>query len=99
MKDIKNIHLEDLEDKNFLKTINPDGIERSAFTHYLHNSQNGEPSSYKNGAICFVKNYLNFLQPVEKINLQVAENALQYLINFKDDKIPFPECENPVIKE
>jgi DNA (cytosine-5)-methyltransferase 1 len=95
MSEKRQIKLYELEDKNFLKTIDPDGPERAAFTHYLHNSKNGGSASYKTGASDFVKEYLQFAQPSEKVAGKVAEEALQYLLNFEHELIPFPAPENP----
>ena len=89
------IKLEKLEDKAFLKTINPDGPERAAFTHFMHNKKNKEAVAFKKGAREFVKEYLYFVHPKQNINNTVAEDALQYLIDFEEQNVPFPAKENP----
>jgi DNA (cytosine-5)-methyltransferase 1 len=95
MSEKTNLKLENLEDKNFLKTINLEGPERAAFTHFIHNSKNKDALTFKKGAREFVKEYLYYVQPQQKINKTVAEDALQYLIAFDEQKVTFPAHENP----
>ncbi len=64
--------------------------ENAAFTHYIHNHQNGVSKSFKNGAINHVKRALEYKYPKDNITSQVAEDALQYLIFNFHNEIPFP---------
>ena len=68
--------------------------ENAAFTHYIHNHQNGVSKSFKNGAINHVKRALEYKYPKDNITSQVAEDALQYLIFNFHNEIPFPPPKN-----
>lgn len=71
---------------------------KAAFTHYLHNYQNGVSKFYKKEAITHVQRALEYKFPNENITSKVAEEALQYMLfDFKKD-IPFPEPKKPKFK-
>lgn len=71
---------------------------KAAFTHYLHNHQNGVSKFYKKEAIQHVKSALEYRLPDEDITTKVAEEALQYMIfDFKKD-VSFPEPVTPKFK-
>lgn len=71
---------------------------KAAFTHYLHNHQNGVSKFFKKEAILHVKRAMKYKYPNENITSKVAEKALQYMIfDFKKD-IPFPEPKKPKFK-
>ncbi|MEM9887638.1 MAG: DNA cytosine methyltransferase [Bacteroidota bacterium] len=63
---------------------------KAALTHYLHNTKNGVSSFYKEEAIKHVKRTLEYKFPEEQINLELAEEALQYLSFEYADDVPFP---------
>lgn len=71
---------------------------KAAFTHYLHNHQNGVSKFFKKEAISHVKIALKYKYPNENITSKIAEEALQYMIfDFKKD-VPFPEPKKPKFK-
>ena len=63
----------------------------AAFTHYLHNHQNGVSQFYKNEAIQHVKRALEYKFPNENISPTEAEEALQFILFDLKKDIPFPE--------
>lgn len=78
-----------------IKVIKTTGSGKAAFTHYLHNYENGISDYYKKEAIQHVKRALEYKYPNQEITTTVAEEALQYMLfDFKKD-VPFPEPENP----
>ncbi len=97
-KEITNI--EEIDGTKFkIRLIEPESNGKAALTHYFHNYKNGVSKFFKDGAIGYVQNFLNYKFPEEQITSQVAENALQYLLfDFKKKNIPFPEPENPKFK-
>lgn len=94
----EKISIESFDDKKFRVRV-IEGIDQTeaGFTHYLHNHQNGASYSYKDKAVQYVKDLLEFKYPDEEINNLVAEEALQYLI-FDIDNVPFPAPEKPKFK-
>ncbi len=67
---------------------------KAALTHYLHN-QDEIAKFYKKAAIEHVKKSLVYKYPHENISLQVAEDALQYMLFDFSRNIPFPAPKNP----
>ena len=67
----------------------------SAFTHYLHNHNNGVSGFYKKEAITHIQQALRYNYPREEITSKVAEEALQYLIADLQNDIPFPAPKKP----
>ncbi len=76
-------------DRFKVRLIEPNSDKEAVLTHYLHNSKNESSKFYKEGAISFTKEILEYKYPKEEITLKIAEEALQYGI-FKDFAIPFP---------
>ena len=79
--------------ENSLKTkiLNSLELEKAAFSHYLHNSENGVSKTFQKDAKNFVKHYLEFKYPDMDISSKIAEAHLKSLvIDIKKDKIPFP---------
>mgnify|MGYP006165731131 CR=1 FL=1 len=70
----------------------------AAFTHYLHNHQNGVSQFYKNEAIQHVKRALEYKFPNENISPTEAEEALQFILFDLKKDIPFPEPAKPDFK-
>lgn len=103
IKDLKmnlkeKISLETFGDKQFrIKLVEPENNQEAVLTHYLHNPQNGVSKFYKNDAVAFAKEILEYKYPEEEITRKVAEEALQYGI-FDTFDIPFPPTENPKFK-
>lgn len=95
----EKISLEEVCGQTFkVRVIEASECGKSAFTHYLHNHQNGVSKFYKKEAIQHVKRALEYKFPDEDITAKVAEEALQYMIfDFKKD-VPFPEPEEPKFK-
>lgn len=95
MKLKSKISIENFNDKDFrLRLIEAEDQREAAFTHYIHNHRNGVSQYFKDGAIKHVRNLLEYKYPDEKINHNVAEEALQYLI-FKPSEIPFQSPKKP----
>lgn len=93
MKIKEKISLETLNDKKFrIKDLEPEDYNEAALTHYIHNSKNGTSQSYRNDAVKFTKEILEYKFPEENITLKVAEEALQYGI-FETFQVPFPPVE------
>jgi len=103
IKDLKmnikeKISLETFGNKQFrIKLVEPENYQESALTHYLHNSKNGVSKFYKEDAVTFTKEILEYKYPEEEITNKVAEEALQYGI-FDTFQVPFPPVEKPDFK-
>ena len=99
MKLKEKISLEEVCGQTFkIRVVEASECGKAAFTHYLHNHQNGVSKFYKKEAIQHVKRALEYKFPEEDITAKVAEEALQYMIfDFKKD-VPFPEPEKPKFK-
>jgi len=92
----EKIRLEDIFNKKIkdrLSESSKDG--KAALTHYLHNSHNGISKFYKKEALIQIKKTLEYKFPDEKINLELAEDALQYMLFDFKDKVPFPAPRKP----
>lgn len=96
MKLKEKISLEEVCGHTFkIRMLETSEYGKAAFTHYLHNHQNGVSKFYKKEAIRHVKHALEYKFPNEDISLIAAEEALQYMLfNFKKD-VPFPEPSKP----
>jgi len=91
MKLTEKITLEDVCGKTFkIRIIEAASNGKAALTHYLHNSKNGVSSFYKKEALNQVKKTLECKFPNEEINLEAAEEALQYMLFDYQSDIPFP---------
>lgn len=98
MKLKEKISLEKVFEKEYKdKLIESKNNKEAVITHFLHNSKNGVSHFYKNDAIKFTKEILQYKYPEEKITNIVAEEALQYGI-FDTIDVPFPSTENPKFK-
>ena len=98
MKLIENISVEDFNGKTYkVRVVEPASEKEASYTHYLHNYKNGVSHFYKDGAIEYVKGVMQKKYPNENITQSVAEDALQYLITFKET-IPFPKPKTPSFK-
>lgn len=103
IKDLKmnlkeKISLETFGNKQFrIKLVEPENNQEAVLTHYLHNSKNGVSKFYKDDAVAFTKEILEYKYPEEKITNKVAEEALQYGI-FDTFQVPFPPLEKPKFK-
>lgn len=99
MKLKEKITIEEVSGKMFkIRLVEASDYGKAAFTHYLHNHKNGVSKFYKDEAVHHVKRALEFKYPSEDISMQLAEEALQYMLfDFKND-VPFPEPKNPKFK-
>src|SRR5690554_2691300 len=99
MKLKERISLEEVGGQTFkIRMVEASENGKAAFTHYLHNHQNGVSKFFKKEAILHVKRAMKYKYPNENITSKVAEKALQYMIfDFKKD-IPFPEPKKPKFK-
>ncbi len=96
MKLREKITLEEVCGKTFkIRLIEAVNNGKAALTHYLHNSKNGVSSFYKEEAINQVKKSLEYKFPSEEISLQVAEDALQYMLFDFKDNVPFLAPKKP----
>jgi len=99
MKLKEKISLEEVCGQTFkIRVVEASECGKAAFTHYLHNHQNGVSKFYKKEAIQHVKRALEYKFPDDEITAKVAAEALQYMIfDFKKD-VPFPEPQKPKFK-
>lgn len=99
MKLKEKISLEEVCGQTFkIRVVEASEYGKAAFTHYLHNHQNGVSQFYKKEAIQHVKRALEYKFPNEDISSIAAEEALQYMLfDFKKD-VPFPEPAKPKFK-
>lgn len=93
------ISFEEVYEQAFkIKMVETSEYGKAAFTHYLHNHQNGISRFFKKEAVHHVKRALKYKFPNDTISSTVAEEALQYMLfDFKKD-VPFPEPEQPKFK-
>lgn len=99
MKFKERISLEEVCGQVFkIRVVEASDYGKAAFTHYMHNYQNGVSQFYKQEAVQYVKRALEYKFPNEGITAKTAEDALQYMLfDFKKD-VPFPEPESPKFK-
>jgi DNA (cytosine-5)-methyltransferase 1 len=99
MKLKEKISLEEVCGKTFkIRVVEASEYGKAAFTHYLHNHQNGVSKFYKKEAIQHVKRALEYKFPDKDISSIAAEEVLQYMLfDFKKD-VPFPEPAKPKFK-
>lgn len=99
MKLKEKISLEEVCGQTFkIRVVEASEYGKAAFTHYLHNHQNGVSKFYKKETIQHVKRALEYKFPDEDISSIAAEEALQYMLfDFKKD-VPFPEPSKPKFK-
>ncbi|MGC6431417.1 MAG: DNA cytosine methyltransferase [Jejuia sp.] len=80
-----------------INIIEPESCKQASFSHYLQNHKNGVSQFFKEDALSFVKEILSENWE-SKISMEVAEEALQYLIFNNKNTVPFPPIENPSFK-
>jgi DNA (cytosine-5)-methyltransferase 1 len=98
MKLKEKISLEEVfgkEDK--IQLVETENNKEAVITHFLHNSENGVSQFFKEDAVKFTKEILQYKYPGKSITNSVAEDALQYGI-FDTFDVPFPPVENPKFK-
>jgi len=95
----EKISLEEVCGQTFkIKLVEASNYGKSAFTHYLHNHKNGVSKFYKNEALLYVKRALENKYPDEAISLNVAEDALQFMLFDFKNNVPFSEPKTPKFK-
>ena len=93
------ISLKALENKHLrAKLIDPDYNKEALLTHYLHNNKSKASDLYKEGAVKFTKEILDYKYPNESFSLKVAEEALQYGLFDDLFDVPFPPIDNAKFK-
>ena len=98
MKLEEKISLEEVFGKAYkIRLIEPENNKEAVITHFLNNNKKGVSKAYKNDAIKFTKEILQYKFPDENITNVLAEEALQYGI-FETFDIPFPAVKNPKFK-
>ncbi|MEM8527479.1 MAG: hypothetical protein AAGG68_22755 [Bacteroidota bacterium] len=96
MKLREEITLEEVCGKSFkIRIVEAVDNGKADLTHYLHNLKNGVSSYYKEAAINQVKKTLEYKFPTEKIQLELAEEALQYLLFDYKENVLFPAPKKP----
>lgn len=99
MKLKEKISLEEVCGQTFkIRVVETSEYGKAAFTHYLHNHQNGGAKFYKEEAVQHVKRALEYKFPDEDIPSLVAEEALQYMLFDFKKEVPIPEHKNPQFK-
>lgn len=92
------ISIEQFNNKGFKKAMVENEEQReAAFTHFLHNHRNGISTFFKEGAVKYVKDLLEYKYPDETVDSQIAEKVLQYLL-FENKDVPFPAPKEPKFK-
>jgi DNA (cytosine-5)-methyltransferase 1 len=99
MKLKEQISLEEVSGQTFkIRVVEASEHGKAAFTHYLHNHQNGVSQFYKKEAVQHVKRALENKYPNEYITSIAAEKALQHMLFDLKRDVPFPEPEKPEFK-
>jgi DNA (cytosine-5)-methyltransferase 1 len=95
MKLREKISIDEFDSKRFQSIlVNPlSSNERKAvITHYLHNIENGVAKHFKEDALKYIKEYIQYQEEDNNLSM-VAEDALQQLL-FEVNDVPFPTPEN-----
>ncbi len=95
MKMKETISIEEFDGKRFkIKIFEPESlnVKKAVITHYLHNIENGVAKHFKNDALKFISEIIEYKNTEEKLNL-VQESAIQQLL-FEVNDVPFPTPEN-----
>ncbi len=99
MKMKETISIEEFDGKRFkIKIFEPESlnVKKAVITHYLHNIENGVAKHFKNDALKFISEIIEYKNTEEKLNL-VQESAIQQLL-FEVNDVPFPTPENYTFK-
>ncbi|MEI7597432.1 MAG: DNA cytosine methyltransferase [Bacteroidota bacterium] len=91
MKLKEKISIDEFDGKRFqIKLVEPVSAneKKAVITHYLHNIDNGVATHFKNDALKYVKEYIQFQEEENSLSM-VAEDALQQLL-FEVIDVPFP---------
>ena len=98
--DLKDkISIEEFEGKRFkIRLVEPIEVshKKAVITHYLHNMGNGVAKYYKDDALKYINELVEYQKEEHNLPL-VAEEAIQYLL-FEAKNVPFPPQEKPKFK-
>lgn len=96
MKLKEKITLEEVYGKKFkIKVVEASENGKAALTHYLYHQNNEQSEIFKDEAVNYVRQLIEYKSPDETISIEAAEDALQYMLfDFQKD-IPFPAPKNP----
>ena len=95
MKLKEKISIDEIDGKRFqIRLVEPVSTnqKKAVITHYLHNLNNGIAKHYKEDALKYIREYIQFQEEENNISL-VAEEAVQQLL-FEVENVPFPTPEN-----
>ena len=95
MKLKEKISIDEFDGKRFqIRLVEPvpTNEKKAVITHYLHNINNGVAKYFKNDALKYIKEYVQYQEEENNLSL-VAEDALQQLL-FEVNDVPFPTPEN-----
>lgn len=85
----EKISIDEFDGKRFqIRLVEPTDYKKAIVTHYLHNIDNGVSKHYKQDALRYIKQIVEYKQLEEKLNI-VEEDALQQLL-FEVENVPFP---------
>jgi DNA (cytosine-5)-methyltransferase 1 len=99
MKLKEKISIDEFDGKRFqirLVEAVPANHKKAVITHYLHNIDNGVAKHFKQDAMKYLKEYVQFQEEENNLSM-VAEDALQQLL-FEVNDVPFPTPENYTFK-
>ena len=77
-----------------VKLYEPDSNNLQVITHYLHNRNESEGSTYKDDAYLYMRDLLKRESDMKKIRVSDVESAFQYML-FEMKELPFPPPVNP----
>jgi len=81
-----------------MKTAEPYEFGTAAFTHYLHNHENGVSECYKKEAVRHLKRVLEKKYPGEPVSSSVAAEVLHSMLIDPKKTVPFSTPKNPKFK-
>jgi len=93
----ESVSIEEFDNKKFkIRFVEEDDNRKAVLTHYLHNYHNGVKEHFKEEAIQYLNEIIEYKNEEEKINL-VSDVALQQLL-FEVEDVPFPTPKNYTFK-
>ena len=85
----EEIKIDDFDGKAFkVRILEPLNTEKAVVTHYLHNHENGVSKHYKDDALDYIKEIVEYKQQKDNVSI-AAEDAFQQLL-FEVEDVPFP---------
>lgn len=95
MKVKENISIDEFDGKRFqIRLVEPvpTNEKKAVVTHYLHNIHNGVSKHFKDDALKYINEYVEYQEEENNVSM-VAEDALQQLL-FEVENVPFPTPNN-----